>query len=81
MSASTSEWTLPQIDQERCTGCGICVERCPTSAVEVIDGHATIVRPRACTFCEICETYCPTGAIGRPFTIIFESHELSTRSS
>lgn len=71
MNANQTDWTLPFIDVARCTGCGVCVERCPTRAVEVHDGSAVIVRPWACTFCEVCETYCPTGAIGRPFVIVF----------
>ena len=62
---------LPLIDQARCTGCGVCVQLCPTRAVAVRAHLATIVRPQACTYCELCETYCPEGAIGRPFTIIF----------
>lgn len=62
---------LPLIDRGRCTGCGLCEERCPSHAVAVRDGLAVISVPEACTFCEVCETYCPTGAIGRPFTILF----------
>lgn len=73
-----STWTLPIIDQERCTGCGECERRCPTRAVEVRANRAAIVRPTDCTFCEICETYCPTGAIGRPFTIVFAPAVLRT---
>ena len=62
---------LPLIDLRRCTGCGICAQLCPTHAVELLHGKATITRPDACSFCEVCETYCPSGAIGRPFTIGF----------
>jgi NAD-dependent dihydropyrimidine dehydrogenase PreA subunit len=62
---------LPIIDQQRCTGCGLCQQLCPTRAVEVIDGVAVVVRQEDCTFCDICESYCPEGAIGRPFTIIY----------
>ncbi|HEU5012539.1 MAG TPA: 4Fe-4S dicluster domain-containing protein [Roseiflexaceae bacterium] len=71
MKADTTRWQLPLVDAARCTGCGICVARCPTGAVEVHNGRAVIVRPWACTFCEVCESSCPTGAIGRPFTIVF----------
>ena len=66
-----TSWVLPLIDLRRCTGCGICAVLCPTHAVKVQLGKATIVHPGACSFCEVCETYCPTGAIGRPFTIAF----------
>lgn len=81
MDDHTPAWTLPQIDPARCTACGMCVQCCPTAAVELIAGQATIVRPWACTFCEICENYCPTGAIARPFTIIFAPNRFTTLSS
>ena len=71
MATRSADWTLPLIDQQRCTGCGLCERLCPTAAVEVHGRHALIVRPEACTFCDVCESYCPAGAIGRPFTILF----------
>ena len=71
MSAATNHLIIPRIDQRLCTGCGLCVQQCPTQAVAVRDGVAVIVRPEACSFCELCERSCPTGAIGRPFTITF----------
>ncbi|HEY0738582.1 MAG TPA: 4Fe-4S binding protein [Herpetosiphonaceae bacterium] len=71
MSTAADQHTTPQIDPWRCTGCGICEQRCPAHAVAVRDGVAVIVRPDACSFCEVCERFCPTGAIGRPFAIRF----------
>lgn len=71
MSTAANQYPLPQIDLRRCTGCGLCEQRCPTQAVAVRDGVAVIVRPDACSFCEVCERFCPTGAIGRPFAIRF----------
>ncbi len=62
---------LPVIDLARCNGCALCVQLCPTQAVDLRGGQAAIVRPEDCTFCEICEAYCPEGAIGRPFVIVF----------
>jgi MinD superfamily P-loop ATPase len=73
-------WTLPLIEERRCTGCGLCEQLCPTRAVEVRDGQATIVRPLDCSFCDVCESYCPEGAIGRPFTIVFAAAEECTIS-
>ena len=71
MAGQTTDWVLPLIDQQRCTGCGLCERLCPTHAVEVREGRAVIVRPEDCSFCDVCESYCPEGAIGRPFTIRF----------
>ncbi len=50
------------VDEGRCTGCGVCVGTCPTSAISVIDGAARIDE----SLCRECEAYvfaCPTGAI------------------
>lgn len=63
--------SIPAIDLRRCTGCGLCVELCPTRAVDLVAGKASIGRPLSCNYCDICESYCPEGAIGRPFTIVF----------
>ncbi|MGQ9614721.1 MAG: ATP-binding protein [Chloroflexus sp.] len=62
---------IPEIDRNRCNGCGLCAARCPTHAVAVRDGYAVIVNADAGNLCPLCEKYCPTGAIGRPFTITF----------
>ena len=71
MSTAPNQPLIPRIDRRRCTGCGLCEQRCPTAAVAVRNGVAVIVRPDACSFCEVCERFCPTGAIGRPFAIRF----------
>lgn len=51
-----------QIITEKCTGCGVCVETCPNSALQVIDGLA-ILEQAACTQCQACIDVCPEGAI------------------
>ncbi len=62
--------TLPEIDLEKCSGCGSCVEFCPTGAVKLEDGKVVVVHAEACSYCTECEAVCPTGAIRCPFEIV-----------
>ncbi|MGB9722794.1 MAG: ATP-binding protein [Chloroflexia bacterium] len=62
---------LPIILEERCTGCGDCVEACPTGALELRGRRAVLARPEDCRYCADCETICPQGAIALPFEIVF----------
>jgi len=39
------------VDEERCTGCGLCVEACPTGAIRLVDGVAQ-VEQGLCRECE-----------------------------
>jgi Fe-S-cluster-containing hydrogenase component 2 len=50
------------VDEERCTGCGLCVEACPTEAISLMDGVAQIEQS-LCRECEVCLSACPNGAI------------------
>lgn len=49
------------INQEECTGCGICIDACPRGAISV-NGTANIDYER-CTVCERCVSECPRQAI------------------
>ena len=64
------ELVLPLIDESRCTGCGTCVDLCPTQAVELLDGRPRIVRPDECDYCGSCEDICPQEAIALPYEIV-----------
>jgi len=50
------------IDLERCTGCGTCVEVCPTGALYLVEGKAT-VDGALCRECEACLAVCSSEAI------------------
>ena len=65
------ERVLPAIDLEICTECGLCVDQCPTRAVEMSDvGWPVIVRPEDCAYCGLCEEMCPEGAIALSYEIV-----------
>jgi electron transfer flavoprotein alpha subunit len=49
------------INEKRCTGCGTCLDVCPTEAIQIVDGHATITLE--CMGCGACPRVCPEGAI------------------
>ena len=58
-----STYYLSIIDQDACSGCGICVERCPTDAIELNDDGAAQRDENACFGCGICARFCPEEAI------------------
>ena len=49
---------LPVINAACCTGCGDCAELCPTSAIDIVDGVATVVSTH-CVTCGLCIDVCP----------------------
>jgi len=53
----------PIIDEEECTGCGICVDSCPNGVLEMADDIVTVVNEDACEGCGTCMEECPMGAI------------------
>jgi NAD-dependent dihydropyrimidine dehydrogenase PreA subunit len=61
---------VPEIDPAKCTGCGDCVDQCPTGAVELVEGKAVVARPDDCSYCTDCESICPDEAIRCHFEII-----------
>ena len=51
------------VDKDKCTGCGECVDNCPASVLEIVDGHSEPVDMDECLACETCVEVCPEGAI------------------
>ncbi len=51
-----------QVNQELCTGCGLCLEACTHGAIQLWDGRARIDQA-LCKQCEACIETCPDQAI------------------
>jgi Na+-translocating ferredoxin:NAD+ oxidoreductase RNF subunit RnfB len=51
-----------RVDEEECSGCEACLERCQMDAIDVVDGIAGIQLER-CIGCGLCVTTCPVDAI------------------
>ena len=54
---------LVQVDRDKCEGCGECVEACPSSVLEMVDGKAQVGNIEDCLGCESCVSVCPSGAV------------------
>lgn len=52
-----------KIDEEKCDGCGICVDACHEAAIALIDGKAKVIRDDYCDGLGDCLPGCPKTAI------------------
>ncbi|MFV0518574.1 MAG: ATP-binding protein [Aminipila sp.] len=52
-----------KINQEKCNGCGLCVNACHEGAIGMIDGKAHLLRDDYCDGLGDCLPVCPTDAI------------------
>jgi Pyruvate/2-oxoacid:ferredoxin oxidoreductase delta subunit len=57
-----STYHLAVIDPEVCSGCGTCVEWCPTEAVELNADGVAEVDEKSCFGCGVCTRFCPEEA-------------------
>lgn len=56
-------WEIPEI-KGICTGCEICVKKCPTKALRISeDGSILVLEPWRCVNCKSCEISCHTKVI------------------
>ena len=60
---NNSTYYLSVIDREACSGCGICVERCPTEAIQLNENEEAEREESLCFGCGICARFCPEEAI------------------
>jgi NAD-dependent dihydropyrimidine dehydrogenase PreA subunit len=52
-----------KIDEEKCTGCGLCVPGCAEEALKIVDGKAKLVKDIYCDGLGACIGECPEGAL------------------
>ncbi len=52
-----------ELDQERCIGCGICLQVCPHEVFALSDGKAVFASRDRCMECSACARNCPVDAL------------------
>ena len=51
--------SIVRIDEELCTGCGLCVTPCAEGAIEIVDGKAKVMKEELCDGAGFCLAVCP----------------------
>jgi Pyruvate/2-oxoacid:ferredoxin oxidoreductase delta subunit len=55
--------SIIRIDEEKCTGCGLCIPACAEGALKIVDGKAKLVSDKYCDGLGACLGECPQGAM------------------
>jgi len=55
--------SVVRIDEEKCTGCGLCILACAEGALKIVDGKAKLISDKYCDGLGACLGECPQGAI------------------
>jgi Fe-S-cluster-containing hydrogenase component 2 len=54
---------IVNIDEAKCTGCGLCVNACAEGAIKLVSGKAKLISEVYCDGLGVCIGHCPEGAI------------------
>ncbi len=54
---------IVEIDESKCTGCGLCVKGCHEGAIALVNGKAKLVKDDYCDGLGDCLPHCPSDAI------------------
>ena len=52
-----------RLDEDKCTGCGMCLDVCPHEVFKMNGKHVTIRDRDACMECGACAQNCPANAV------------------
>lgn len=52
-----------EIDRDKCDGCGVCVEVCPTDALRLDEDKKAYIKYDECWYCGCCQLECPRKAV------------------
>lgn len=55
--------TSLELIQEKCTGCGTCIDVCPHNVFTLKDKKAVVLDRDSCMECGACAMNCPSGAL------------------
>ncbi|MFA3992471.1 ATP-binding protein [Clostridioides difficile] len=70
-----------KIDEEKCNGCGLCVEACHEEAIGMVNGKAKLLRDDYCDGLGDCLSTCPTNAISFEYREAAEYDEAAVKAN
>lgn len=54
---------MPWVNEEMCTGCGVCVDECPVGAIRLGASDTAAIDEAECIRCGRCHDVCPQEAV------------------